>query len=110
MLASMTLRTVSIVVLLSGCAGLVPTRRYVVEPVATDPQSHSVMWYEHVSGPGIGTVPGDEEVHVVLCNERVSPPCVRLEIDDIDDSNRRAVLDRLDAARADTCAGAGAAP
>lgn len=93
----------SLLLLAAGCAGLLPTRRYVVEPAVMDPESHSVVWYEHVSGPGIGTVPGDEEVHVVLCNERIIPPCVRLEIDDIDAGTRRAILDRLEAARANAC-------
>jgi hypothetical protein len=85
--------------LLVGCSGLVPTRRYVVEPSVVNPATHTIVWYEHVSGPGVGVVPGDEEVHVVLCNERLVPPCVRLEIEDVDVAGRRAILDRLEALR-----------
>lgn len=71
-----------------------------------DEESHSVIWYEHVSGPGVGTVPGDEEVHVVVCNERVSPPCVRFDIEDVDPASRHGILERFAAARAATCDGA----
>lgn len=85
----------------AGCSGLLPppTHRYVVDEHVVDAETGTVYWYEHHSGPDVGSVPGDEVVHVVMCNERVVPPCGRVPIETFEGANARVWMERFAAAR-----------